>query len=144
MILARWIKHPIDVTIERLHDPDPREHRRTAESRIRVFHCGLPFRRHVLALRKPLCGHDHRPNLRLASIFDWQVFLLRGADHQLYGYEMRSSKKVRKSKPYRRLISEETLRRKMSEVISLRERVAQAELDVGGARLRQIGRAGIR
>jgi hypothetical protein len=75
---------------------------------------------------------------------DRQVFLLRGADYQSRRYEMRSSKKVRKSKPYRRLISHETLRRKMSELISLRERVAQAELDVSGARLRQIGRTGSR
>jgi hypothetical protein len=54
--------------------------------------------------------------------------------------QMRNSKKDRKSKPSRHSITHKTLRRKMSEVISLRERVAQAELDVGVARLRQIGR----
>ena len=36
------------------------------------------------------------------------------------------------SKPRRRLISHETLRQKMSELISLREQVAQAELAVSG------------
>jgi hypothetical protein len=47
--------------------------------------------------------------------------------------EVRNSKKVRKSKPDRHSISGKILRRKMSEVISLRERVAQAELEVGFA-----------
>jgi hypothetical protein len=46
---------------------------------------------------------------------------------------VRDPKKVLKSEPDRRPISRETLRRKMSEVISLRERVAQAELKVGRA-----------
>jgi hypothetical protein len=48
-------------------------------------------------------------------------------------YEVHHSKKVRKSKPDRHSISDETLRRKMSELISLRERVAQAELNAGPA-----------
>jgi hypothetical protein len=52
---------------------------------------------------------------------------------------MRSSKKLRTSKPKRYSISAETLRRKMSELISLRERVAQAEL-AAGVRLVDRGR----
>jgi hypothetical protein len=41
---------------------------------------------------------------------------------------MSGSKTVLKSRPRDRLFSHEALRRKMSEVLSLRERVAQAEL----------------
>jgi hypothetical protein len=41
---------------------------------------------------------------------------------------MSGSKTVPKSKPRDRSFSDEALRRKMSEVLSLRERVAQAEL----------------
>jgi hypothetical protein len=41
---------------------------------------------------------------------------------------MTGSKKVPKSRPRDRLFSQKTLRRKMSEVLSLRERVAQAQL----------------
>jgi hypothetical protein len=43
---------------------------------------------------------------------------------------MRTSKRVSKSKPRRRSISRKSLREKMSELISLRERVAQAELAI--------------
>ena len=49
----------------------------------------------------------------------------------LSGDEKRISKTVLKSKPADRVVSHEMLRRKMSEVISLREQVAQAELAVG-------------
>jgi hypothetical protein len=45
--------------------------------------------------------------------------------------KMHSSKKLRTSNPNRYSISAEALRRKMSEVISLRERVEQAELAAG-------------
>jgi hypothetical protein len=30
MVLARWIKHPLDVTVQGSHDADPRKHRRPA------------------------------------------------------------------------------------------------------------------
>ena len=48
----------------------------------------------------------------------------------LNGDEKRISKRVPKSKPGDRAVSHEALRRIMSEVISLREQVAQAELAV--------------
>jgi hypothetical protein len=34
MILTIRVEHPLDVTIERPHDPDPREHRRPTERRV--------------------------------------------------------------------------------------------------------------
>ena len=48
----------------------------------------------------------------------------------LSGDEKRISKRVPRSKPCDRVFSHEMLRRKMSEVISLREQVAQAEVAV--------------
>src|SRR5262245_2153520 len=54
MIFAFGIEHPLEMTVQRLHDPDPRYHRRTAVLRDedQRFHRGLPFRRRVLGLRQ--------------------------------------------------------------------------------------------
>jgi hypothetical protein len=46
------------------------------------------------------------------------------------GEKMTGSKKVPESKPRGRSFSDKSLRRKMSEVLSLREREAQAELSL--------------
>ena len=48
-------------------------------------------------------------------------------------YALHSSQKVPKSKPNRRSVSHASLRQKMSELISLREQVAQAELAINDA-----------
>jgi hypothetical protein len=55
---------------------------------------------------------------------------MRGSQMQkfLSGDEMRNSKRFPESKPRDRAFSHEVLCRMMSEVISLREQVAQAEL----------------
>jgi len=44
-IFALGIEHPLDMTIQRLHDPNPRHHRRTAPSdQHQDLDRGLPFR----------------------------------------------------------------------------------------------------
>ena len=52
MVLARWIKHPFDVTVQGSHDANPRQHRRAARRRDQDqgLHRSLPFRRLVLGL----------------------------------------------------------------------------------------------
>jgi hypothetical protein len=52
--LARCIEHGINVTVQRLHDADAREHRWAAVRRDQDqgFHRRLPLRRRVLRLRK--------------------------------------------------------------------------------------------
>src|SRR5258708_10085064 len=53
--LARRIKHPLDVTVQGSHDPDPREHRRAAASHHQQrFNCRLPLLGLVLGFRE-LC-----------------------------------------------------------------------------------------
>jgi hypothetical protein len=45
MIFAIGIEHPLDMTIERLHDPDPGQHRvTTAAAQHQHFDRRLPFR----------------------------------------------------------------------------------------------------
>ena len=53
MVLALGIKDPLDVTVQRLHDSDPRHHRRTA-TRHQQQHLngGLPFRQVGFLLRQ--------------------------------------------------------------------------------------------
>jgi hypothetical protein len=55
MVLVRWIKHPLDVTVQGSHDADPRKHRRPAFrcEQDQRFHRRLPFRRLVLGFRQP-------------------------------------------------------------------------------------------
>ena len=54
------VENSLDLSIERLHYADARKHRRASKGcdQDQGLHWGLPFRRHVLALRKPLCGHE--------------------------------------------------------------------------------------
>ena len=54
MLFTRWFEHELDVTIQCLHDADPRQHRRPARRRDQDqgLHRCLPFRRLVLGLRK--------------------------------------------------------------------------------------------
>lgn len=48
------IKHPFDVTVQRAHDADPRQHCRAAalSHKDQRLHRGLPLRRIVLRLRQ--------------------------------------------------------------------------------------------
>src|SRR6476660_9683925 len=54
VLLAIGIEPALDVTVQGLHDADPREHRRAAKGcdQDQCFHCGLPFRRSVFRLRE--------------------------------------------------------------------------------------------
>jgi hypothetical protein len=54
LIFAIRIKHPLNVAVQRPHDPDPREHRRTARRRDQYqrLHSRLPFLDPVLGFRK--------------------------------------------------------------------------------------------
>ena len=49
-ILALGVENSLNLSIERPHDADPREHRRASQrhDQDHGFHCGLPFRRLVL------------------------------------------------------------------------------------------------
>jgi hypothetical protein len=62
MLLAIRIEFANLVTVQRLHDPDPRQHRRAAAlgDQQQRLGCGLPFRRFVLGLRKL---RDVRPGI---------------------------------------------------------------------------------
>ena len=53
-ILPRRIEFALDVTVQRSHDPDAREHRRASErdDEDQSFHCRLPFLCFMLGLRK--------------------------------------------------------------------------------------------
>ena len=52
-VLAIGIKHALDVTVQRLHDPNPRHHRRTASRyQHRRLDRDLPFRQVCFLLRK--------------------------------------------------------------------------------------------
>jgi hypothetical protein len=78
MVLARWIKHPLDVTVQRPHDPDPRQHRRAAalgdqQQRLRR---SLPLPRLVLGLRKlrdVVAGILERDKRAAAGQRDWRL-----------------------------------------------------------------------
>src|SRR5258708_7014786 len=54
MLFAIGIKHPLDVSVQRTHDPDAREHRRFARRRHQDQgpHRCLPLRSLMLGLRK--------------------------------------------------------------------------------------------
>jgi hypothetical protein len=54
MLFARRFEHAFDVSVQRLHHPNPRKHRRPAGRRDQDqgLHRRLPFRRFVLGLRK--------------------------------------------------------------------------------------------
>ena len=58
--LARRIKHPLDVPVQRPHDADPRKHRGPTAlgDEDQRLHRGLPFRRVVLGFRE--LGHVGR------------------------------------------------------------------------------------
>jgi hypothetical protein len=53
VLFAIGIKYAFDVPVQRPHDANPREHRRSARRRDQDqgFRCSLPFRRRVLSLR---------------------------------------------------------------------------------------------
>jgi hypothetical protein len=53
MLFARRFEHLPDVTVQRPHNPDPRQHRRAATfgDQQQRFRRGLPLRRLVLGLR---------------------------------------------------------------------------------------------
>jgi hypothetical protein len=58
-IFAIGIEHPLDMTVQRLHDSNPRHHRRTAsrhqhQRRDR----GLPFRQRGFLVRRDAQGHE--------------------------------------------------------------------------------------
>jgi hypothetical protein len=54
VILSIWIKHALNVAVQRSHDAYAREHRRAARRRDQDqrFHCSLPFLGPRLGLRK--------------------------------------------------------------------------------------------
>jgi hypothetical protein len=54
MIFAGWIEHALDVSVQRPHKTDAREHRRPAKCRDRDqgFHRRPPFRCRVFRLRQ--------------------------------------------------------------------------------------------
>jgi hypothetical protein len=48
-LFALGIEHPLDVTVQRSHDPNPRHHRRTATAaQHQCFDRGLPFRQDTI------------------------------------------------------------------------------------------------
>ena len=55
LVLAQRIEHPLNVTVQRPHYADPREHRRSAHRRDQDqgFHRCLPLRGRVLGLGQP-------------------------------------------------------------------------------------------
>jgi len=42
-IFAIGIEHPLDMTVQRLHDPDPRHHRRASARKHQRLDRGLPL-----------------------------------------------------------------------------------------------------
>jgi hypothetical protein len=84
MIFAFGIKDPFDVTVQRLHDPDPRHHGRTAsrrqqqdfDRRLPFRQVGFLFRRAELVTREQLKWYedkaDNSPWLHaLAELRQW-------------------------------------------------------------------------
>lgn len=55
MVLAIGIEHPLDATVQRFHDADPREHCRTAQvgNEYECLDRGLPLRQIGFVLREP-------------------------------------------------------------------------------------------
>ena len=79
-LFAIGIEHPLDMTVQRLHDPDPRQHRvATAAAQHQNLDCRLPFRKIGFALwqLRDVVGcvfqGEERPTVR-----QWDSILKRG------------------------------------------------------------------
>ena len=77
-IFALGIEHPLDMTVQRLHDRDPRQHRRTASRHLSagdaLVGTSTGSRGSGLGLRRQGMAHDKRRKSRVAnyqSLGDW-------------------------------------------------------------------------